>query len=99
MATPQTSVASTVRSNPIHHLHPVDDVCPVCEQPIPHDRADEIAERLQAREQAQSATITARLQERFDTEKTEALERARRAAAQESTAARDQARLAASRAA
>ena len=95
MATPQTSVASTVRSNPIHHLHPVDDVCPVCEQPIPHDRADEIAERLQAREQAQSATITARLQERFDTEKTEALERARLDADQKITEAREQARLAA----
>jgi hypothetical protein len=93
MASPQTSVASTVRSNPIHHLHPVDDACPVCEQPIPHDRADEIAERLQAREQAQSATITARLQEKFDTEKTEALERARLEADQKIAEAREQARL------
>ena len=95
MASPQTSVASTVRSNPIHHLHPVDDVCPVCEQPIPHDRADEIAERLQAREQAQSATITARLQEKFDTEKAEAIERARLEADQKIAEAREQARLAA----
>jgi hypothetical protein len=95
MASPQTSVASTVRSNPIHHLHPVDDVCPVCEQPIPSDRADEIAERLQAREHAQSAAITARLQERFDTEKTEALERARLDANQKITEAREQAREAA----
>lgn len=95
MASPQTSVASTVRSNPIHHLHPVHDVCPVCEQPIPHDRADEIAERLQAREQAHSATITARLQEKFDTEKTEALERARLEADQKIAEAREQARLAA----
>lgn len=95
MASPQTSVASTVRSNPIHHLHPVGDVCPVCEQPIPHDRADEVAERLQAREQAQSAAITARLQERFDTEKTEALERARLEADRKITEAREQARLAA----
>lgn len=95
MANPQTSAASTVRSSPIHHLHPVDDVCPVCEQAIPHDRADEVAERLQAREQAQSATITARLQEKFDTEKTEALERARLEADQKITEAREQARLAA----
>jgi len=95
MANPQTSVASTVRSSPVHHLHPVDDVCPVCEQAIPHDRADEVAERLQAREQAQSATITARLQEKFDTEKTEALERARLEADQKITEAREQARLAA----
>jgi hypothetical protein len=95
MASPQTSVASTVRSNPIHHLHPVDEVCPVCEQPIPSDRADEIAERLQSREKAQSAAITARLQERFDTEKTEVLERARLDADQKITEAREQARLAA----
>jgi hypothetical protein len=95
MANPQTSVASTVRSSPIHHLHPVDDVCPVCEQAIPHDRADEVAERLQARDQAQSATVTARLQEKFDTEKAEALERARLEADQKITEAREQARLAA----
>ena len=95
MASPQTSVASTVRSNPIHHLHPVDDVCPVCEQAIPHDRADEIAERLQAREQAQSAAITERLQEKFDTEKIEVLERARLEADQKILEAREQARLAA----
>jgi hypothetical protein len=95
MANPQTSVASTARSNPIHHLHPVDDVCPVCEQAIPHDRADEIAERLQAREQAQSATITARLQEKFDAEKTEALEHARLEADGKIAEAREQARLAA----
>jgi hypothetical protein len=95
MANPQTSVASTVRSNPIRHLHPVGDVCPVCDQAIPHDRAEEIAERLQAREQAQSATITARLQEKFDTEKAEALERARLEADQKITEAREQARLAA----
>ncbi|MBS0274142.1 MAG: DUF2130 domain-containing protein [Proteobacteria bacterium] len=95
MASPQTSAASTVRSNPIHHLHPVNDVCPVCEQPIPHDRADEIAERLQARDQAQSSAITARLQERFDAEKTEALEHARLEADKKITEAREQARLAA----
>src|SRR5947209_15624336 len=95
MASPQTSVASTARSNPVHHLHPVDDVCPVCEQPIAHDRADEIAERLQAREEAQSATITARLQEKFDIEKAAALDGARLEADQKITEAREQARLAA----
>jgi hypothetical protein len=95
MANQQTSVASTVRSNHVHHLHPVEDVCPVCEQSIPHDRADEIAERLQAREQAQSATIAARLQEKFDAEKTEALEHARLEGDQKITEAREQARLAA----
>lgn len=95
LANPQTSVAPTVRSNPVHHLHPVDDVCPVCEQPIPHDRADEVAERLLAREQAQSHAITAQLQQKFDTEKAEALEGARLEAEQKIFEAREQARLAA----
>lgn len=95
MASPQPSVASTLRSNPIRHLHPVGDTCPVCEQPIPHDRADEIAERLQAREQEQSAALTARLQEKYNTEKAEALEQARLEADQKIMAAREEARLAA----
>jgi len=95
MAPAQTSATSTLRSNPIHHLHPVEKVCPICEQPIPHERADEIAERLQELEQAQSAAITARLQERFDTEKTEALERAQLDADKKITESREQARLAA----
>jgi hypothetical protein len=95
MASSQTSVASTLRSNPIHHLHPVGDTCPVCDQPIPHERADEIAERLEAREREQSATITARLQEKFDTEKVEALEAARLEGEQKVAAAREEARQAA----
>lgn len=93
MASPQSSVASSLRPSPVHHLHPVDDVCPVCEQSIPHDRADEIAERLEAREREQSAAITSQLQERFDTEKAEALERARLEADQKIDTARQEARL------
>ena len=95
MASSQPSVAPSLRSNPIHHLHPVGDTCPVCEQPVPHDRADEIAERLQARELKQSTALTARLQEKFDTEKTQALERVRLEADEKIAAAREEARLAA----
>ncbi len=98
MANPQSSVASVAsprHSNPVHHLHLADDVCPLCDQPIPHDRADEIAERLDAREREQSVAISARLQERFEIEKAEALERARLEAAEKVTGAREEARLAA----
>ena len=98
MASPHSSVApmaAPLRSNPVHHLHLVDDVCPLCDQPIPHDRAHEIAERLEAQEREQSVAISARLQERFETEKAEALERARLEAAAKVTAAREEARLAA----
>ncbi len=98
MASPHSSVAAVAvpqRSNPVHHLHLADDVCPLCDQPIPHDRADEIAERLEAREREQSAAISARLQQRFETEKADALQRVRLEAAEKIAAAREEARHAA----
>jgi len=95
MASPLSSIASPLRSTPVSHLHLAGDVCPLCDQPIPHDRADEIAERLEAREREQFTAISARLQERFETEKAEALERARLEAAEKIAAAREEARLAA----
>lgn len=70
MAIPQ-SVAS------VHHLHPVGDVCPTCEQPIPHERADEVRRRLEERSRQQAAELTAALQEKFDRETAEAAERHR----------------------
>jgi hypothetical protein len=95
MASTQSSAASTSRTSSVHHLHAVGDICPLCDQPIPHDRADEIAERLEAREREQSAAITSRLTERFETEKIEALEAARLEAEQKVATAREEARLAA----
>jgi hypothetical protein len=94
MASPQSVATSHLHSN-FHHPHPVDDVCPVCEQSIPHDRAVEVAERLQTREKAQSAAITARLQERFDTEKAEALEQIKQDADRKIVEAEERVRLAA----
>jgi hypothetical protein len=94
MGSSQSVATSNLRST-FHHPHPADDVCPVCEQSIPHDRAVEVAERLQTREKAQSATITARLQEKFDSEKAEALEHARQDADRKIVEAQERARLAA----
>jgi hypothetical protein len=82
MSAPQSSAAPSASSHvPMSHLHIVGEACPLCEQPIPHDRFDEIKERIEAREQEYSAEITARLQVQFAREKTEALEQAQRQAA------------------
>jgi hypothetical protein len=92
MANAQPSVASPLRASAVAHLHAVGEVCPLCEQPIPHERAEEIAERLEARERERSDAITARLTERFETAKLEALEAARLEADQKIATARDEAR-------
>jgi hypothetical protein len=86
------SAASPVRIGAVHHLHQVGDTCPVCDQPLPHERAEEVAQRLKEREEAQSSATTARLTERFETEKTEALEAARLQREEEVAAARTEAR-------
>ncbi|WP_316189820.1 MULTISPECIES: DUF2130 domain-containing protein [unclassified Bradyrhizobium] len=97
MASPQSSAASVAAplSATSIHLHVAGEVCPVCDQPIPHDRAEEVAERLEAREREQSAAISARLQEKFNAEKAEAIERVRLETAEKVATAREEARLAA----
>jgi hypothetical protein len=92
VAASQSATSSNIHSN--FHLHPVGDVCPLCEQSIPDERAVEVAERLQAREQAQSAAISARLREKFDTEKAEALEHIKQDADRMVVQAREETRLA-----
>jgi hypothetical protein len=59
--------------------------CPLCDQPIPHDRFDEIKARIQARQLARTAEITSRLAEQFAREKANALEQAHQQAAAELT--------------
>lgn len=43
------------------HLHRADDLCPLCEQPIPHETYDRIVAKGRERE----AELTARLQQQF----------------------------------
>src|SRR5437762_2114382 len=87
------------------HLHLADEVCPLCEQPIPHDRFDEIKERIEARDQERSAEIADRLRDQFAREKAQLLEKAqqdaaaaleqeRHSTAEKVTTARDEARQA-----
>jgi hypothetical protein len=68
MASSQPSLVSRPAIGAGANVHISEDLCPVCEQPIPHDRADAIAARLQSLEQEQAAAITARLEQKFAAE-------------------------------
>lgn len=70
----------------LSHIHAAGEACPTCDQPIPHDRFEEIKEKIETRQSAHSAQIAARLQEQFKREKVEALEQAGREAAATLTA-------------
>jgi hypothetical protein len=61
----------------IPRMHIVSEVCPTCEQPIPHDRFEEIKDRIEARQSGRETQITARLMEEFGRQKAEAVEQAR----------------------
>ncbi|MEH2539225.1 MULTISPECIES: DUF2130 domain-containing protein [unclassified Bradyrhizobium] len=56
------------------------DACPTCDQPIPHDRYDEIKARIQSRERERSDEIAAQLKEQHARDKELALEEARKLA-------------------
>lgn len=68
------------------------EACPTCDQPIPHDRYDEIKERIQSRERRRSDEIAARLQEQHARDMELALEEARRRSDANIAEARDDAR-------
>jgi hypothetical protein len=58
---------------PAHqHIHVADEVCPWCEQPIPHEKFAQISSRIAARERERSAELTARLKEQFARESADA---------------------------
>ncbi|WLA81951.1 DUF2130 domain-containing protein [Bradyrhizobium elkanii] len=51
------------------HLHVAGLQCPVCDQPISNDKADQVRERMEARERAASDAVSARLREQFVSER------------------------------
>jgi hypothetical protein len=70
MAVSQISVIDSAQT-----LLPItQEICPWCEQPVPHDRFEEISSRFEARENERIAEITARLREQAAREKAEAEE-------------------------
>lgn len=73
------------------HVNAAADLCPLCDQPIPHERADEIAHRLETLEQERMAEVTAKLTAEAEATKAAALAEAERQAVQRIATARESA--------
>ncbi|TAY85039.1 DUF2130 domain-containing protein (plasmid) [Rhizobium ruizarguesonis] len=90
---PLAATASAVRksisglSSP-SFLHGTEEVCPLCEQQIPHDQFDEIQARIETRQRKTTDEITARLQQQYAADKAVALEKAAKDADEKAALAR-----------
>ncbi|MGH6636573.1 MAG: DUF2130 domain-containing protein [Gammaproteobacteria bacterium] len=62
-------MASELSISRVPHPHVTSERCPWCDQPIPHERSDEIRARIQERERERSAAQEKLLRERFVEEK------------------------------
>jgi len=85
------AASQLLKSVPPHsegHVHGALEMCPLCEQPIPHDRFEEINERIQERERERENAIEAKLRDRFELERTQLLEAADEKAAAAAAKAR-----------
>ncbi len=82
MSVSQSSIAKpAVMHSPMSHIQGAGELCPTCDQPIPHDRFNEIKERIETRQSERETQITTRLMEEFTRQKMQAVEQVRQEAA------------------
>jgi hypothetical protein len=62
------STQSAARASPVH-IHIAGLQCPVCEQPIPSEKADQVRIRIELREREVAEGVSARLKEQFAQER------------------------------
>ena len=79
----------------VAHTHGDQQVCPLCEQPIPDDRLEEINARIEQQDRERETAITKKLEENFASEKARLLADAEKRAAEGVTRARAEATAAA----
>ena len=65
MAQPQPSL----RSAPNQRIHVAGAFCPVCDQPIPNEKAEQVRARLKENERELSDAVTLRMKEQFAQER------------------------------
>ena len=65
MAQPQPSL----RSAPNQHVHAAGAFCPVCDQPIPNEKAEQVRARLEEKERELSDAVALRMKEQFAQER------------------------------
>jgi DNA repair exonuclease SbcCD ATPase subunit len=51
------------------HIHLKGEQCPVCDQPIPNEKAEQVRFRMEARDRELSDSVGARLKEQFASER------------------------------
>jgi len=61
-----------LREAPEPHLHIEGERCPWCDQPIPHEKFDEIRARIEAKERERTAALERRLKEQVAQERAQA---------------------------
>jgi hypothetical protein len=66
------AIERSVLPIPTRHEHLAGEVCPWCEQPIPHDKFAEIQQKIEAKERARVAGIERTLRDQFAREKAQA---------------------------
>lgn len=91
----QASLFEAKALTPASKMSLLAEACPTCDQPIPHDRFDEIKARIQSRERKRADEITSRLQEQHAREKEAAIEQERKASEVKVAEAQQAGRLAA----
>lgn len=64
-----TQISSFKFGSDLPHLHVLGNVCPLCDQPIPHDRFDEIKARIESRERDHVNDIARAFEAQFADEK------------------------------
>src|SRR5215213_7493797 len=64
MAFPQSALRP---SQP--HIHLKGALCPVCDQPIPNEKVEQIQARIEARDRTAAETVTLRIKEQFAAER------------------------------
>jgi hypothetical protein len=70
-------VASSLHQVPASHIHVAGEHCPWCDQPIPHEKFEEITSRISTRERERFADMTRELKEQHARDKAQAEQKAK----------------------
>src|SRR5215470_10050776 len=83
MVSPQAALRESLES----HIHVLGDTCPVCDQPIPNDKAEAVRARMEARERVLADAARAEAAQQIAAEKARIEAAARAAGKNEADAA------------
>lgn len=76
VSTTSTPIQSGTPRPTVPHLHAAAEACPLCDQPIPQDRFDEIKARIETRRRQERLELEADFEERLGQERADAVAQA-----------------------